>query len=161
MKRYFRIVCMVAVCALGAQNVFPMQSIVQSNTTQQPMLIVVNGQQTEVKGASSMELLTAFFKKAGQDALQVTEGLIAAACIWSAGRHYQMTRDSQDGWQALFRHEDCLPNWLWMNYRPLCLTVAAAGTSYIGYKLYRYFANKKAQAQKPGMVNEETQTSLF
>jgi len=147
MNRYFKRVFIGAVCVLAAQNSYT-----------QPTVIVVDGEKVEVKEASSLELIKAGFQKAGKDALNVVQAAVAAACLISVGRHYQMTRDSKDGWKALFTHKDSVSMWLWTHCRSLCLAVGAASVSYVGYKLYRYLACKKAQAAQQGMVDTETQT---
>lgn len=148
MKHFLRIILFATVCVVGAQCLVA-----------QPTIVVIDSQKAVAKEPSSIELLSAGVKKAGQEIMLAAKGLAVLACTWSAGRHYQMVKDSENGWKAIFTHKDSVSVWLWTHYRSLCLTVGAAGTSYIGYKLYRYFANKKVETPKTGMVNAETQTS--
>lgn len=158
MKRFIQFMLFSVVCVMGVQTSFSAQSGTQSTT---PTVIVINGQHVEIKKASRMERLKELSQEIGHDISNGAKAMVAGVSLWSAGRHYQMVKDSGNDWKALFTHKDSLSVWLWTYYRPLCVTAAVAGSSYIGYKMYRYFATKKAEAPKTGMVDSETQTSLL
>jgi len=140
---------MVAVCALSAQNACATESTI----------IIVDGKHTTSTDVSSTDLIKTGVKKLGKEALNATMGVVALASAWSCGRQYELAR--LKGWSALFTHPDSWPKFMATNYPRFCLVAGVAGASYVGYKLYRYFAAKKAAMPKPGMVNEETQTSLL
>jgi len=150
MKRFFRIFSMVAVSLFVAQNSF---------SAQQPTVIVIDSKHNASVDASSTDLIKSGVKKLGKEVLNATMGVVAVASAWSAGRQYQLAR--LEGWSALFTHPDSWPHFMATNYPRFCLVAGVAGSSYIGYKLYCYFATKKAQTPKAGMVDSETQTSLL
>jgi hypothetical protein len=158
MKLFIQFMLFSVICVMGVQNSFSAQPDTQSTT---PTVIVINGQHVEIKKASRTERLKELAQELGHDISNGVKAMVVGLSLWSAGRHYQMVKDSKNDWKALFTHKDSLAKWLVTEYRPLCLTFGVVSASYVGYKLYRYFANNNAEMPKAGMVDSETQTSLL
>jgi hypothetical protein len=156
MKRFIRLMLFSVLCVMGAQNSFSAQSDTQSTT---PTVIVINGQHVEIKKASRTERLKELAQELGHDISNGAKAMVAGLSLWSCGRQYELAR--LKGLQALMTHEDSWPHFMVTNYPRFCLVAATAGASYIGYKMYCYFATTKAEMAKTGMVDSETQTSLL
>lgn len=156
MKRFIQFMLFSVVCVMGVQNSFSAPSGTQSTT---PTVIVINGQHVEIKKASRMERLKELSQEIGHDISNGAKAMVVGASLWSAGRQYELAR--LEGWKALVKHKDSWPHFMATNYPRFCLVAGVVGASYLGYKMYRYFANKKAETPKTGMVDSETQTSIL